>query len=91
MIANYGYKDGAGDWFLSIDTDKCAGCGEKPCVNSCPEQVLEAITDDYDDEVVAVREAHRKKLRYSCNPCPRMEGKLPCQQVCPADAIVRSW
>jgi hypothetical protein len=23
MIANYGYKDGSGEYYISIDTDKC--------------------------------------------------------------------
>jgi hypothetical protein len=27
MIANYGYKDGSGEFFISIDTDCCDGCG----------------------------------------------------------------
>ena len=31
MIANYGFKDGSGDWFIVIDTDKCNGCGK--CVD----------------------------------------------------------
>ena len=27
MLANYGYKDASGDFFITIDTDKCDGCG----------------------------------------------------------------
>ena len=26
MIANYGFKDGSGDWYVAFDTDKCNGC-----------------------------------------------------------------
>ncbi|KUK53279.1 MAG: Ferredoxin [Desulfotomaculum sp. 46_296] len=91
MIANYGYKDGSGDWFIIIDTDKCVDCAEKPCVKGCPEQVLEVIVDDYDDEVISVRGEHRKKIKYSCNPCAKEDGKLPCQKACPNDALKRSW
>ena len=29
MKANYGYKDGSGDFFITIDTDLCNTCG--PC------------------------------------------------------------
>lgn len=33
MIANYGYEDASGSYFISIDTAKCNGCGE--CVRAC--------------------------------------------------------
>ena len=71
MLANYGYKDGSGDFFITIDTDKCNGCGK--CVPACPAGVLELITDESDPfrelPVAAVTEAHRKKIKYSCAPC----------------------
>ncbi len=46
MLANYGYKDGSGDRFITIDTGKCDGCGpckpasgytaeDLPCVKVC--------------------------------------------------------
>ena len=52
MIANYGYKDGSGEYYISIDTDKCIGCAaERACLAACPKSMFEIITDDYDDEV----------------------------------------
>jgi len=33
MLANYGYKDASGDFFITLDTDKCNGCGD--CVKRC--------------------------------------------------------
>ena len=50
MLANYGYKDGSGDFFITIDTERCAECADHPCVAACPAGVLEIIDDDYDDE-----------------------------------------
>ncbi len=71
MLANYGYKDGSGDFFITIDTDKCTGCGD--CIKVCPANVLEMITDESDPfreiPVVAVTDQHRKKIKYSCAPC----------------------
>ena len=46
MLANYGYKDGAGEFFITIDTEKCNGCGD--CINICPVGVLELIEDEFD-------------------------------------------
>jgi Fe-S-cluster-containing hydrogenase component 2 len=91
--AHYGYKDGSGDYFIIIDTDKCVACREHPCVAACPEGVLEMIVDDYDDEIAAVVEDHRKKIKYSCAPCKpdRDRPPLACVAACPHAAITHSW
>ena len=53
MIANYGYKDGSGEYYISIDTDKCIDCPVgRACLTGCPKGMFETMTDDYDDEVV---------------------------------------
>ena len=92
MIAHYGYKDGSGEYFISIDTDKCIGC-EGPCIKACPVGVLEMIEDDYEDIVGAVTEEHRNKIKYSCAPCKPTTGEvtLPCLVACPNDAMKHSW
>lgn len=94
MRAHYGYKDGSGDYFITIDTDKCNGCGK--CVEACPHGVLELTLDEFDiegGEMVAVTEEHRKKIKYSCAPCKPVGGerKLPCVLACETDAITHSW
>jgi NAD-dependent dihydropyrimidine dehydrogenase PreA subunit len=76
MRAHYGYKDGSGDFFIIIDTDKCNGCGK--CVQACPYQVLEIVSNDYDIEggnMASVREEQRKKIKYACAPCKPITGK----------------
>ena len=45
VIANYGYQDASGDYYITIDTDKCTGCGE--CAKICPKNILEMIEDDW--------------------------------------------
>ena len=46
MIANFGYKDGSGEFFITIDTDKCNGCGD--CIPVCPAGVLEIRENEFD-------------------------------------------
>lgn len=95
MIANYGYKDGSGEFFISIDTDKCDSCAD--CVPACPAKVLEMVTDEYDPlsekTVVTVREEERKKIKYTCAPCKPASGRgvLPCMAACAPGAIAHSW
>jgi len=93
MRANYGYKDGAGDFFITIDTDNCIECPDHPCVEACPEHVLEIIEDDYEDMVCAVARDHRKKIKYSCAPCKPDTNRPPlaCVEACPYLAIEHSW
>jgi len=94
LKAHYGYKDGSGDYFIIIDTDKCNGCGK--CAEACPYHVLELIPNEFDIEggtMAAVKEEHRKKIKYSCAPCKPITGerKLPCILACEPLAITHSW
>ncbi|MFH1862549.1 MAG: 4Fe-4S dicluster domain-containing protein [bacterium] len=93
MKANYGYKDGSGDYFITIDTDNCLQCSAHPCISACPVGALAIITDDYDDQVAAVADEHRKKIKFSCAPCKPDVNRppLPCVAACPQDAILHSW
>ena len=93
MIANYGYKDGSGEFFISIDTDKCNGCGD--CVPVCPQSVLEVRENEFDpmadDDMAAVTEEHRRKIKYSCAECKQDGKPLPCVSACELNAIEHSW
>lgn len=95
MLAHYGYKDGSGEYFIAIDTEKCNGCGA--CVTACPVSLFEILADPFDPlaekQVAVVKEDHRKKIKYSCAPCkPTGERlSLPCIVACEPGAIVHSW
>jgi len=94
LKAHYGYKDGSGDYFIIIDTDKCNGCGK--CVEACPYGVLELIPNEFDIEdgtMATVREEHRKKIKYSCGPCKPVSGerRMPCILSCEPQALTHSW
>lgn len=99
MQANYGYQDGAGTWYVTLDTDACDGCGA--CVDVCPSDLWVLQTDEFDplsdDEVAAIAEGRRDNLRYDCTPCkspaPDDEdaGTAACVEACHVDAISFSW
>ena len=91
MRANYGYTDGTGDYFITVDGDKCDGCGD--CVTACPEGILEIQLDDYDDPKVAVKAEHLKSLGYACPgyyaKCSKEASN--CHSACKNNAIEHSW
>ncbi len=97
MIANYGYEDGSGFYYITIDGDLCARCSEHSCQKACPGGVFSIETDDYDDLVAVVDEKARKRLRELCGSCKGQNGgggserKLPCTTACLAGALRHSW
>jgi ferredoxin len=96
MIANYGYADAEGEFYITIDTGKCEECDGKPCVPACPRSLFVPEEDPYGEDVVAIDDMKRKKLKYECAPCkpntPSGErAALPCVKACPYSAITHSW
>jgi len=95
MLANYGYKDASGDFFITVDTEKCDGCGD--CASACPASIFLVTGEDPNDPmrygpVAIVAQDKKKKLKYECNPCkPSADRPLPCIEACRAGAISHSW
>jgi Fe-S-cluster-containing hydrogenase component 2 len=96
MLAHYGYKDASGDFFITIETDRCNGCGD--CVPICPANIFEVLYEDPNDPVrdtpvAVVKDEKRKKLKYGCNPCKPSVARppLPCAAACKTEAITHSW
>lgn len=99
MQANYGYQDGAGTWYVTVDTDACDGC--EACVDVCPSDLWVVQVDEYDplsdEEVAVIAEDHRDDLRYDCSPCKSPEpdvadtGTAACEKACHTNAISFSW
>jgi ferredoxin len=92
LITHYGYSDGSGEYYITIDTDKCNGCGK--CVKKCPGAALqlETIFIDFEDKTVAsVTEEHRKKIKYTCTSCKPEINRAPCVLACETRAIDCTW
>lgn len=96
MLAHYGYEDGSGAYFITIDTDKCNGCGD--CVTACPAGVFLVVDEDpyaplREEPVAVVVADKRKKLKYECGPCKPVSDRsaLPCTTACKQGAVDHSW
>jgi len=92
VIVHYGYIDGSGEYYIVINSDKCDGCGK--CVEKCPKNALEKITEfiDLEDKTVAaVNEEHRKKISYTCAQCNPQLNCTPCVLSCDQKAIWCIW
>jgi predicted CoA-substrate-specific enzyme activase len=91
MKISYGYSDGTGEYYLSIDTGKCDACGK--CLPACPAQVLEIGRNDQGQPKARVKENIRKKLHLTCPGYKSCSEKnvVNCHSVCAGDAISHSW
>ncbi len=91
MLANYGYTDASGSYYITIDTELCNGC--KKCVLACPQHIFEIVPDDYDEEKAEVKDKFRNNLKYICAACKPISGwkSLPCLDACECRALKHSW
>jgi len=88
---SYGYSDGTGEYFITIDKGLCDGCGK--CVTACPENVFVLAQDGSEDMKAVVKEAVRQKLAFTCpgfRACSQSH-QTNCHSVCPREAISHTW
>jgi Fe-S-cluster-containing hydrogenase component 2 len=92
VITYYGYSDGSGEYYIVVDSDKCSGCGK--CLEKCPQKALQLETEfiDLEDKIVAaIKEEHRKKIKYTCAACKPETNQAPCVLACESEAVKCSW
>lgn len=91
MLANYGYEDGSGAYYIKLDTASCAECTEKTCLTGCPAGLFQIELDDFDDEVVTIPAALRNTLAGACAACKGGTDRPACLALCPHGAISHTW
>lgn len=91
MKISYGYSDGTGEYYITIDTGKCDGCGK--CIEACPAAVLEIDSNDQGQPKARVKDTVRKRLHLVCpgyQNCS-LSHQVNCHSACPHDAITQTW
>lgn len=91
MIAHYGYRDGSGEYFVTVDAALCTTCAK--CVPGCPAGALEMteVLIGLDEKAVAaVKESVRHSIKETCAGCDHA-GKAPCEAACAVKAIKITW
>lgn len=91
MIIHYGYEDGSGRYYVSINAEKCDACNA--CIEKCPQKIItiDTVMIDIDDKRVAVvDESFRKKIRNTCGECHKQKT-IHCVQACSKGAVATTW
>ncbi|MFC1919955.1 acyl-CoA dehydratase activase [Chloroflexota bacterium] len=87
----YGFSDGTGDYYITIDLGRCDGCGE--CVSACPSDIFKVSAENGRQPRAEVTEAARKRLSIVCPGhilCSDV-NQINCRSACPGDAISLTW
>lgn len=91
-VFHYGYSDGTGEYFITIDTGRCDGCGR--CQEVCPAGIFAIAADDYGRQVAKVKGEMARQIGYLCALCKPSQGErdLKCVKACEEkEAIAHSW
>ncbi len=91
MTVHYGYTDGTGDYFITIDSGRCDGCGD--CVEACPAGLLILGREDGNQPRAKLREDARKRIALLCPGFHSCSSKyeVNCHSVCLKGAISHTW
>jgi predicted CoA-substrate-specific enzyme activase len=89
MKVNYGYSDATGEYFVTIDTPLCDGCGN--CINACPVGIYKLSRNDSGSSKAIIKEESRKKLSSVCPGLANCKAEKNCTDVCAKKAIALSW
>ena len=91
MKVHYGYSDGTGEYFITIDVGRCDGCGQ--CLTACPAGIFTLVNDNNGQPKARVKDEVRKNLALLCpgfKAC-QSEREANCHSVCQRDAVSHTW
>lgn len=91
MIANYGFEDGSGGYYIAIDTNKCKSCVKRGCLHGCRAKIYKMEVDDWDNEIAVVNKDECNRLKSICAECKPLRERselIPCENACHLRAIV---
>lgn len=90
MKVQYGYSDGTGEYYITIDHNLCNGCGE--CITKCPAGIF-SLEENGASPKAVVREECRKKLAALCAGAGAclLGRESNCETVCSVKAITHGW
>jgi predicted CoA-substrate-specific enzyme activase len=90
MKVSYGYSDGTGEYYITIDNSLCDGCGE--CVKACPEGIFTITGENNKQQKAVVKEEVRKKIALTCpGLVSSCQNEVNCHSVCAQNAITHTW
>ena len=86
-LANYGYTDGSGDWYIRIDTALCTGCGD--CVAACPVERIDTYNMGLQkNKAIYLPYPMAFPLRYVVDAATCKGSSCgECAKVCPYGAV----
>lgn len=91
MKISYGYSDGTGEYYITVDTAKCDGCGK--CTEACYAGNLEVTGNNQEQLKARIKEDVRKRIHLTCpgyKTCSASHS-FNCHSACSRDAIDHSW
>jgi predicted CoA-substrate-specific enzyme activase len=91
MKVHYGYTDGTGEYFITIDSGLCDGCGD--CVEACPAGLFVVAAENGEKPRAELREDARKRIALLCpgfGSCSS-RNEANCHSVCLKSAIGHTW
>lgn len=91
LTVHYGYADGTGEYYITVDSNRCDGCGD--CVEACPAGIFILGREDGKQPRAEINEDARKRIALLCPGFHSCSSKheVNCHSACAREAIGHTW